>query len=208
MEDGFTSGLALGESRNNGNMWDNGMGLFGIIALLAFANGGFGWGGGRFDGSLAGNDALFSNAIQTNTLEASANARQMCADFNNTNSNIVNGNYQTQGIVQNGFANITRDLGTASTGIVQAVRNNRDFISNKIDGLASAQVDGFYATQNAINGMGQKILDTIAQNKIDTLQAQVNELKTQNMFCGIPRINPYGYGVYQYPNGCGCNCGV
>ncbi len=51
----------------------------------------------------------------------------------------------------------------------------------------------------------QKILDALAQNKIDALQAQVSELKTQNMFCGIPRINPYGYGVYPYSNGCGCN---
>ncbi len=52
----------------------------------------------------------------------------------------------------------------------------------------------------------QKILDAMAQNKIDSLQAQVSELKTQNMFCGVPRINPYGYGVYPYNNmGCGCN---
>lgn len=41
----------------------------------------------------------------------------------------------------------------------------------------------------------QKILDAIQQNKIETLQAQVSELKTQQMFCGIPRINPYGYGI-------------
>lgn len=41
----------------------------------------------------------------------------------------------------------------------------------------------------------QRILDAISQNKIDSLQAQVSELKTQQMFCGIPRINPYGYGV-------------
>ena len=41
----------------------------------------------------------------------------------------------------------------------------------------------------------QRILDAISQNKIDSLQAQVSELKTQQMFCGIPRINPYGYGA-------------
>jgi len=53
----------------------------------------------------------------------------------------------------------------------------------------------------------QKILDAMAQNKIDALQSEVNTLKTQNMFCGIPRINPYGYGVYAYNNGCnGCGC--
>lgn len=51
----------------------------------------------------------------------------------------------------------------------------------------------------------QKILDAIAQDKIASLQAQVSELKTQNMFCGIPRISNYAYGVYPYvTNGCGC----
>lgn len=52
----------------------------------------------------------------------------------------------------------------------------------------------------------QKILDALAQNKIESLQAQVSELKTQNMFCGVPRISPYGYGVVpNFANPCGCN---
>lgn len=50
----------------------------------------------------------------------------------------------------------------------------------------------------------QKILDALAQNKIESLQAQVTELKTQNMFCGIPRINPYGYNVVPNFTNCGC----
>ncbi|HAU86180.1 MAG TPA: hypothetical protein DCW90_12010, partial [Lachnospiraceae bacterium] len=50
----------------------------------------------------------------------------------------------------------------------------------------------------------QKILDAISQNKIDSLQAQVSELKTQNMFCGVPRISPYGYGVTPTFANCGC----
>lgn len=52
----------------------------------------------------------------------------------------------------------------------------------------------------------QKILDALAQDKIESLQAQVSELKTQNMFCGVPRISPYGYGVVpNFATPCGCN---
>lgn len=52
----------------------------------------------------------------------------------------------------------------------------------------------------------QKILDALAQDKIEALQAQVSELKTQNMFCGVPRISPYGYGVVpNFATPCGCN---
>lgn len=52
----------------------------------------------------------------------------------------------------------------------------------------------------------QKILDALAQDKIESLQAQISELKTQNMFCGVPRISPYGYGVVpNFATPCGCN---
>lgn len=197
-----------------GNAWDGGMGIFGIIALLAIANGGFGgFGGARgvaTDGSLIANDALVSNALQTATLEASANARQMCADFANTNSNVVNGNYQTQNMVNGGFANLTRDIGTASTGIVQSIRNNADSIEAKLGAMGQAQVEGFFATQNAINNMGQKILDNMAQNKIEALQAQINQLQMQNALCGVvryPNSTTYNAGANPFC-GCGCGCGA
>lgn len=71
------------------------------------------------------------------------------------------------------------------------------------------------ATKEAIHKEGELTRGLIQQNKIDTLQAKVtelqnqtSELKTQSMFCGIPRINPYGYGVYAYqPQFGGCGCG-
>lgn len=66
----------------------------------------------------------------------------------------------------------------------------------------------FIKSSNITPQQAQKILDALAQNKIESLQAQVSELKTQNMFCGVPRISPYGYGVvpnFATPCGCGCN---
>ena len=54
----------------------------------------------------------------------------------------------------------------------------------------------------------QKILGALSQNKIESLQVQVSELKTQQMFCGIPRISPYGYGVVPQFATNPCACGV
>lgn len=54
----------------------------------------------------------------------------------------------------------------------------------------------------------QKILGALSQNKIESLQAQVSELKTQKMFCGIPRISPYGYGVVPQFATNSCACGI
>lgn len=43
------------------------------------------------------------------------------------------------------------------------------------------------------------------QDKIEGLQAQVNQLQLAQAMCGVPKINPYGYGVYAYPS-CGSVC--
>ena len=61
--------------------------------------------------------------------------------------------------------------------------------------------------ENTIAGI-QKILDALSQNKIESLQEQVSELKTQQMFCGIPRISPYGYGVVPQFATNPCACGI
>ena len=95
-------------------------------------------------------------------------------------------------------------------------------LDNKIDRLGNGIADATFALNNSIvtegRGIADKLCDIkatvhaegeatrglIQQNKIDSLQAQVNELKTQNMFCGVPKISPYMYNIQ--PN-CGCNCG-
>lgn len=54
----------------------------------------------------------------------------------------------------------------------------------------------------------QKILDAITGNRMADMQNQINQLQLQAALCGIPRTNPYGYGIYAY-NACGgCGCGT
>nr|DAH23595.1 MAG TPA: hypothetical protein [Caudoviricetes sp.] len=114
--------------------------------------------------------------------------------------------------------------GLATTGY-ENLRNFADTQASIKDGnyaLSSQLADCCCKTQRAVDGVNynnamntaainenttaqtQKILDALAQNKIESLQAQVTELKTQNMFCGIPRINPYGYNVVPNFTNCGC----
>lgn len=40
------------------------------------------------------------------------------------------------------------------------------------------------------------------------LRQQLNYAQMQGLFCGIPRINPYGYGVYAYPTCSGVSYGT
>ena len=57
----------------------------------------------------------------------------------------------------------------------------------------------------------QKILDTLAQNKIDALENKVASLELQNNLANVVRYpNGYTYNAGQSPfcnNGCGCGCG-
>jgi len=55
----------------------------------------------------------------------------------------------------------------------------------------------------------QKVLDAIAQNKIETLQGRINQLELQNAMCGVvryPNAWTYNAGASPFCNS-GCNCG-
>lgn len=109
-------------------------------------------------------------------------------------------------------------------------------LDNKIDRLGNGIADATFALNNAINGVqtnlggaitneGRAIqtqlcaINSNIDNKFAALeksqleqkiaeQAQaINQLQTQQMFCGIPRINTNAWGVYAYPYSTGCGCG-
>lgn len=101
--------------------------------------------------------------------------------------------------IGNGIA----DLGYANQGLVN---NAQTVLGGAIVSEGRALGDKLCELKTAVHAEGEATRAMIQQNKIESLQAQVNELKTQNMFCGIPRINPYGYQVV--PNQtCGYACG-
>ncbi len=196
--DDFANGLLAGQN-NNGSTWD---GIFGIIALLALANGGFG-GIGSNRGHID-----YSNDLQTSILENSANQRQNCMDFSNTNSNITNGNYQTQNAVNSGFTQLYRDLGTASSGIVTAIRNTEQATQAQIANLARDTATKFCDISRQIDGVNyntaqqiQSIKDVLSQDKINSLQNQLNMVTMQEA------INKATCGVVRYPNAITYNAG-
>lgn len=53
----------------------------------------------------------------------------------------------------------------------------------------------------------QRILDKLSADREAAQAQRINQLEMQQMFCGVPRISPYGYGIVPQfaPFGCGCN---
>lgn len=53
--------------------------------------------------------------------------------------------------------------------------------------------------KSLIHSEAEATRNLMQQNKIESLQQQINALNLQSALCGVPKINPYGYGVYAYP---------
>lgn len=79
-----------------------------------------------------------------------------------------------------------------------------DAINNGLCSLGYEMAGKFAATNELIMAENQKTRDLIQGNRIAELEAQVSELRTQQMFCGVPKINPYLYGITPYGGGCCC----
>lgn len=174
-----------------------------LIILFAMI---FGWGGNGFGNRGPAEqpvtEAGLCNAMSFNDLSNSVGRMSdlMQTQFMQTSQGLASVGYEnlrnfadTQGAIKDGDYALARQLADCCCTTQRA-----------IDGVKYDAAMNTAAINANTTAQTQKVLDALAQNKIDALQAQVSELKTQNMFCGIPRISPYGYGVVpQFAQGCG-----
>lgn len=206
MTDDFTSG---------GGLW-----LFAILALM--------WGGGF--GAFGGyGNAGFANAIGYQNL-ATQNDVQRGFDNQNSMANqreilsaVTNGTSQSVaatnqvfhdlvGYVGDKYNELDRDVLMVNSGIQQSIANqNQCCCDTKMlisETAAQNRYDALKNTNdiNAVTiGQTQKILDAMAQNKIEALQGRVNQLELQNAVAGVvryPSSATYNAGGSPF-----CNCG-
>ena len=206
MTDDFTSG---------GGLW-----LFAILALM--------WGGG-FGGF---GNAGFANAIGYQNL-ATQNDVQRGFDNQNSMGNqreilsaVTNGTAQSVAatnqsfhdslnVIQDKYGELARDIYGVSGQIAQVLANqNACCCDTKMlisETAAQNRYDALKNTNdiNAVTiGQTQKILDAIAQNKIEALQGRVNQLELQNAVSGVvryPSSATYNAGGSPF---CNCGCGI
>lgn len=169
---------------NNDGFGGMGGGWFAWILLFAlFGGGGFGFGGR-------------GQAATTEELSAGFNF----AGINNKLNEITAG-----------IAGVNQNFGNA-------ICSSTYELASKIDAcccntqLGVQQVRYDMAVQNGdlkalIHSEGEATRSMIQQNKIESLQAQINQLQLAQATCGLPRINQYAWGVYPYTFGCN-TCGT
>lgn len=155
-----------------------------ILLFAALGGGGFGFGGRNQAATTDELSAGFANSAVLNKLN------ELTVGQSNINQNLGNAicssTYELASKIDNCCCNT--QLG------VQQVRYDMAVQNGDLKAL--------------IHSEGEATRNMLQQNKIESLQAQINQLQLNSAMCGIPRISPYGYGVYAYPtcNPCGNNC--
>ncbi len=176
-------------SGKEGASGGGGLWIFALLILLLIGAGG----GGFFGGSAA------SNAMTQADL-------CMNSQFQNLNQN-VNDIGQRQFMQANEH---TKDIATASAAMLTGF----DTVGSKIDNcccetnrnIDSVKFDmaNYVASINATStANAQKILDKMCENQMSAMQNEIQTLKLQQAMCGVPKVNPYGYGIVPTFSGCG-----
>ena len=174
------------------------------LSDLAAATGNNNSCGGNWGGALGGGLVGYILGSATNGYGLFGNNRGNCA----TTEDLASGfNFSA-------LQGKTNDILAAVNGVNQnignAVCSSTYELGSKIDQCccntqaAVQQVRYDMAVQNGdikslIHSEAEATRNLMQQNKIESLQQQINALNLQSALCGVPKINPYGYGVYAYP---------
>ena len=202
----MTDGVSLADiaavTDKNDGMFDGGAGggmwIFALLILLLIGGGGF-FGGARNMNGEPVTEAGLCNAMNFNNLENSVG--RLGDNLTNTYIGLQNG------LCQLGYEN-QKSFGTLSSQLAQCCCETQ----RAIDGVNYNGAINTAAINANTTAQTQKILDAMAQNKIESLQAQVNHLQLQSAMCGVvryPNATTYTAGFGPFCNqGCcnnGCN---
>lgn len=168
-------------SGNDGMGFGGGSWVVWILLFAALGGGGFGFGGGN----------------------RAASVEDLASGFNFAG-------------VNNKLNEITAGIAGVNTNLGNAICSSTYELASKISDcccqtqLGIQQVRYDMAVQNGdlkalIHSEGEATRAMIQQNKIESLQAQVNQLQLAQAMCGVPKISTAAWGVYPYTYApCGC----
>ena len=177
-----------------------------IFALLILAGGGFG--GLGYGGNAVTQDAM-QNGFNFNDLQ-DQNRDIMGAITNGTAQSVATTNqtfHDSLFALNDKYSELARDISGVNMQLQQVLSNQNECCCSTKMEIANNRYEAALNTAK-INettvAQSQKILDALAQNKIEALQAQVNALELQNAVAGVVRYpNSWVYDAGKAPF---CTC--
>lgn len=214
--------LPVGNGMGDGFGGNSFMYIFALILLIGlFGGGGFGgFGNNGFANAIGYENLATSNEVQRgfDNQNSMANQRDILAAVNSGTAQSVAATNQTfhdtLGIIQNRYDELARDISGLAVGQAQALANQNACCCDTKMLIQQNNYDGAMrdaATNANFTAQIQSVKDMIAQDKIEALQSQVNQLQLAQAVAGVVRYptattyatncNPF-FGSY----GCGCGC--
>ena len=209
------------EFSSNGGLW-----LFAILALMW--GGGFGgFGNAGFANAIGYNNLATQNDVQRgfDTQSLENQTRDVLNAVTNGTAQAVAATNQAfhdnLNVIQDKYGELTRDIYGVSGQVAQVLANqnecccgtkmliqeqsaltNANIAQSRYDAALNTAAINANATANT-----QKILDVLAQNKIEALQGKVQQLELAQAVNGVVRYpNTMSYTAGTSPF-CNCNCG-
>ena len=213
------SDVALLSGNNGfGNGWGDGGAFMWIFALLILANGGFGgWGNNGFANAIGYENLATSNEVQRgfDNQNQMANQREILSAVTNGTAQSVAATNQTfhdtLGVITDKYSELQRDVAGLAVGQANALANQNACCCETKQMIMQNNYDGAMrdaATNANITAQIQSVKDMIAQDKIESLQAQVSQLQLAQATNGVLRFpNSWSYGAGQFPPIFGGCCG-
>ena len=200
---------ALTGNNGFGNGWE---GMIWLFAILALMGGGFGGWGNNSNVQYA-----TSNEVQRgfDNQNAMANQREILSAVNAGTAQSVaatNQSFHDNLMAMQSLYNETaRDIAALQVGQANALANQNECCGSTKQMLMQNNYDGAMrdaATNANFTAQIQSVKDMIAQNKIESLQAQVSQLQLAQATAGVLRFpNRWSYGAGQSPPIFGGCCG-
>lgn len=208
MENGGLSASDVALLNNDGMGGWNGM--IWLFAILALMGGGFGgWGGNSVANALGYENLATSNEVQRgfDNQNAMANQREILSAVNSGTAQAVAATNQTfhdnLSAMQSLYNETARDISALAVGQANILAKQNECCCEQKQMIMQSNYDGAMrdaATNANFTAQIQSVKDMIAQNKIEALQAQVNQLQLAQATSGVLRFpTSWTYGAGPFP---------
>ena len=199
---------------NDGNFGGNGSFIW-LFAILALMGGGFNWGNNNFANAIGYENLATSNELQRgfDNQNLQAQTRDILAAVNSGTAQSVAATNQTfhDSLManQNLYNEIARDISNLQLGQAGLQASQQACCCETKQMIMQNNYDGAMrdaATNANISAQIQSVKDMIAQDKIEALQSQVNQLTLANQLAGVVKYP--NNTTYAIPSPCfgGCGC--
>ena len=209
--------VALLNRGNDGFGFGDGGAFMWIFALLILAGGGFnGWGNNGFANAIGYDNLATSNEVQRgfDNQNLQAQTRDILAAVNAGTAQSVAATNQTfhdnLAAMQSLYNETARDIAALAVGQANQLANQNACCCETKQLIQQSNYDAAMrdaATNANFTAQIQGVKDMIAQDKIESLQAQVSQLQLAQATSGVLRFpSTWTYNAGMSPF-CGC-CGV